>query len=131
MFPSGPDPVGEGGELWCFGLAGPRVPAGCWGSASAARRELEPVRPLRGLAAVGEPHPGQLLGGATSPFMLDSGRWPSTHAQPSAGEFPEKLTLRPPQTQRKGSREAQWARLAGVLTQEGGSHFGGWGVGLK
>lgn len=75
MFPSGPDPVGEGGGPWCVGLAGPRVPAGCWGSDSAPRRELGPVRPLGGLAAAGSQ--GSPIRDGSSEAPLFPFRWTS------------------------------------------------------
>lgn len=49
-------------------------------------------------------------------WTRDAGRAPMHN--PPAGEFPEKLAPRQPQTQGKGPREALWARPAGILTHQ-------------
>lgn len=63
------------------------------GCEAGARAGAASVRPSGGGAAPSGTAPRR----RHSSLYLDSRRWPSNNAQPPAGEFLEKLTLRPPQ----------------------------------
>lgn len=93
-------------------------------SEAGTRAGAASVRPSGG-GVTRKPHPGQLLRGATFPFPLDLGRWPSTDAHPPAGVLSEKLNLGH-KLRGWGPREALRARPAGggLTHLEGGSLFG-------
>lgn len=83
-------------------------------SEAGTRAGAASVRPSGG-GVTRKPHPGQLLRGATFPFPLDLGRWPSTDAHPPAGVLSEKLNLGH-KLRGWGPREALRARPAGGVS---------------